>query len=165
MPSLRPSILLLAVLMLAAVAWSACGRKTAVRPPEAVAPATITTLTVANMIEGVRLSWRRPKSTADGGNLFDLAGFTIERSVGGGPFALLTSIDVADRDRLRQVRRFRYVDSDTQVGELYRYQVFASTLDGYVSMPSNSAEVVRSVPTITPTAAPTRAATTTPPPR
>jgi hypothetical protein len=163
MPSLRPPALLLAALILAAVTWSACGRKTAVRPPEAVAPATIESLTVVNAIEGVRLSWRRPKSTADGGNLFDLAGFTIERSISGGPYTLLTSIDVADRDRLRQARRFRYVDTDTQVGELYSYLVFAATLDGYISAPSNMAQVVRSVPTVTPTVAPTQAPTATPP--
>ncbi|MGH7787422.1 MAG: hypothetical protein ACRERC_11185 [Candidatus Binatia bacterium] len=68
------------------------------------------------------------------------------------------------RDRLRQARRCRYVDAaDTQVGELYSDLVFASTLDGYVSAPSNMAQVVRSVPTVTPTVAPTQAPTATPP--
>ena len=139
---------------------TACGRKTAVRPPEDVAPARITDLKASNASDGITLSWGRPHNVAGGGSLYDLGNFVVERSVSGGPFVFLTRIDVTDQTRLRQQRHFRYSDTDTTVGEAYGYRVLAATLDGYVSEPSNVADVVRAIPTITPTPAST--ATPTP---
>ncbi|MEO8605105.1 MAG: hypothetical protein ABI629_21235 [bacterium] len=132
----------------------ACGRKTPVRPPEAVAPATITGLTVANGVGGITLSWRRPTQSADGAMLFDLDEFVIERATPGGEFEFLANVPVVDRNKLRQQKRFRYTDAGVTIGEAYRYRVRAITTDGFTSLPSNVAYLHRAIPTVTPTPAP-----------
>ena len=152
MPRILPLLLLVLI---------ACGRKTPVRPPEFVAPAAVTELSASNTAAGVALSWERPKQTADGQRLLDLDAFAVERALPGLPFGFVTRIQIPDRDRLRQQKRFTYVDENTLLGEAYRYRVFAVTIDGYVSAPSNVVDVVRQIPTVTPTPAPTAAATPT----
>jgi len=139
----------------------ACGRKTPVQPPEAVAPAIIDGLSAANGVGGVNLSWKRPTETADGDFLFDLDAFIVERAVAGGPFVFLVRVPVVDRNKLRQQKRFRYVDPAVEIGESYRYRVLSITFDGYLSPPSHEAEIVRAVPTMTPTPATTATATPT----
>lgn len=143
------------------LALVACGRKTPVRPPELVAPAAITDLSAGNVAAGIALGWTRPRQTADGQRLSDLDAFAVERALPGLPFAFLTRLQIPDRDRLRQQKRFTFVDDSARLGEDYRYRVFALTVDGYVSAPSNVVDVVRQLPTVTPTAAPTAAATPT----
>lgn len=150
-------VLAIAVLLVA----TACGRKTPVRPPELVAPAAITDLGAGNVAAGIALGWSRPRQTADGQRLSDLDAFAVERALPGLPFAFLTRLQVPDRDRLRQQKRFTFVDDSALLGEDYRYRVFAITVDGYVSAPSNVVDIVRQLPTVTPTAAPTAAATPT----
>lgn len=146
----------LAVALVAgALLTPACGRKTPVRPPEFVAPAAITDLTATNAVGGVSLGWRRPRQTADGKPLFDLDAFVVERALPGLPFAFLTRVQVPDRDRLRQLKRFTFVDDGALIGESYRYRVMGVTEDGYLSAPSNVVEIVRVLPTVVPTAAPT----------
>jgi hypothetical protein len=151
-PVIPGATVLVATLVLVA---GACGRKTPVRPPEFVAPAAITDLTAANTPAGVALSWERPKQTADGQHLIDLDAFAVERALPGLPYGFLTRIQIPDRDRLRQQKRFTYVDETARVGEDYRYRVRALTVDGYVSAPSNAVAIVRQIPTVTPTAVPT----------
>ncbi|MBX3027623.1 hypothetical protein KF840_22215 [bacterium] len=146
----------------ALVVAGACGRKTPVRPPELVAPATISDLRAANATAGVALSWGRPKTTADGQRLNDLDAFALERALPGLPFGFLTRIQIPDRDRLRQQKTFTYVDEAALVGEVYRYRVRSVTVDGYVSAPSNVVDILRQVPTNTPPMAPTPPATATP---
>ncbi len=153
------SRLLLCGLALAAVL--SCGRKTPVRPPEFVAPAAITDLTAGNVVAGIALGWSRPHQTADGQRLFDLDAFAVERALPGLPFDFLTRIQIADRDRLRQQKRFTFVDDSVLLGEDYRYRVRSLTEDGYVSLPSNVVDIARAMPTITPTPAPTPIATPT----
>lgn len=148
--------------MACALALLACGRKTPVRPPEYVAPEAITDLVAANTTTGIALGWQRPKQTADGQRLFDLDAFAVERALPGLPFGFLSRIQIPDRDRLRQQKRFTYVDDSALLGEDYRYRVRSVTVDGYVSAPSNVVDIVRQIPTITPTAAPTVRATPTP---
>ena len=148
--------------LLLASALLACGRQTPVRPPEFVAPKAISDLSASNTMAGVALSWARPRQTADGQRLFDLDAFAVERALPGLPFGFLTRIQIPDRDRLRQQKRFTYVDETAELGEDYRYRVLGVTEDGYVSKPSNVVEIVRAIPTITPTAAPTAPATPTP---
>ena len=147
----RPRLAL--TLLAATLAMPACGRKTDVRPPEFVAPATIETLAARNVDTGVALIWRRPGRTADGGVLFDLDAFIVERALPGEPFAFLARVPVPDRDRLRQQKRFGYLDETPAMGEALRYRVLAITLDGYVSQPSNVIDIVRAAPLPTPTTA------------
>lgn len=136
----------LALLGLIILPFSACGRKTAVKPPELVIPQVISNLAARNVTGGIDLTWARPRRYADGTAMNDLAGFRIERGAGEAPFESLATLEVSDRDRFRQIRRFRYQDLSSKAEVSYRYRVFSFTLDGYVSQPSNLVEIVRIVP-------------------
>ena len=156
MRAVAVALALLAALA-AAAALPACGRKTPVRSPEAVAPETISDLRATNGGAGIGLGWGRPTESADGAFLFDLDAFVVERALAGGPFGFLTRVQVLDRNKLRQQRRFRYTDSAVEVGAAYRYRVISVTVDGFPSPPSNVVEIVRALPTptVAPTASPT----------
>jgi len=157
-----PSRALIGIAGLCLLLLPACGRKTPVRPGEFVAPAAITNLAASNVPTGVALSWARPRRSADGEHLSDLDGFVIERALPGLPFAFLTRVQVPDRDRLRQQKRFTFVDETALMGEAYRYRVLAATFDGFFSTPSNIVDIVRQAPAATPAAAATVAPTVAP---
>jgi predicted small lipoprotein YifL len=126
----------------------ACGRKAPLHPPEDVLPKAITDLSASNTTEGIQLSWSRPRTYADGSPMTDLGGFIVERAVAGDPraaFERVASLEVSDRDRFRQVKRFRHDDNATSVGTAYRYQVVSFTLDRYFSAPSNVVMVERTI--------------------
>jgi hypothetical protein len=131
----------------------ACGRKTIVKAPELVAPARIDNLTAVNAVEGIQLSWRRPERYADGSQMYDLGSFHVERGVGSEVFAPVHSVEVTDRERFQQERRFGWTDTDTVLGQTYRYRVVSETTDGYVSQPSNVAILERAQPSPTPSPA------------
>jgi hypothetical protein len=150
MPSLVAPRLSLVLLVLVALAVPSCGRKTPVRPPEAVAPETIENLNGFNVLEGIRLGWARPRESVDGTKLFDLGGFRIERAEGSGPFGVIGRVQVMDRTRIRQRRRFIYTDMMVNPGVSYRYRVVSYTVDGYTSDPSNVVAVTREVPPMPP---------------
>ena len=127
----------------------ACGRKTAVRPPELVAPKPIEDLKIEAKTTGLELRWSRPRTYVDGSNMDDLGGFLVLRAVQDGAsseetgeFSELATVVVEDRDRFRQAKRFRYTDEQITVGTRYRYQVRAFTLDGDYSTPSNIVEML-----------------------
>jgi hypothetical protein len=156
MRDLRPAaVRLLVALCAAGLVLAACGRKTAVRPPELVAPATIDTLTASNVAEGIRLAWRRPATYVDGTRMNDLGAFRIERSSGGSPFSRIATVAVTDQERFQREHRFRWLDSDTSVGQTFQYRVISSTTDEYVSAPSNIVTIERQIPTPAPTSAAT----------
>ena len=123
-----------------------CGRKTDVKPPQLVAPQAIRKLAATNEEKGIRISWERPNEYVDGSAMHDLAAFRIERSLAEGPFLPLKKVEVTDRDRFRQIRRFRLVDAGAKPNERYRYRVVSFTLDGHVSGPSNIVAIERIVP-------------------
>jgi hypothetical protein len=128
----------------------ACGRKTIVKAPELVAPERIDNLTAANAVEGIQLSWRRPERYADGSRMYDLGSFRVERGVGSEAFVAVHTVEVTDRERFQQERRFGWTDPDTVLGQTYRYRVVSETTDGYVSDPSNVAILARAQPSATP---------------
>jgi len=127
------------------VALAACGRKAPIRPPEDVVAQTISDLAASDSAAGVELAWSRPRRAVDGSELRDLGGFVIERASGDldAPYQRVATVDVTDRDRFRQVGRFRYLDRATTVGTEYRYRVVSFSLDRYFSAPSNVATVDR----------------------
>jgi hypothetical protein len=143
-PPAQQSRIALAVLALAALAH--CGRKTDVRPPELVAPEVVESVKAENVTEGINVSWRRPEKYVDGSRMTDLAGFRIERSRDGEPFAAWQEKTVDDRERFRKTRRFRILDTDVEMGREYRYRVRAFTLDDDVSADSKVAGIVRQAP-------------------
>jgi len=128
------------------VTASGCGRKTDVKPPQLVAPQAIKKLAATNEEKGIRVSWERPSEYVDGSAMHDLAAFRIERSLADGPFQQLRQVEVTDRDRFRQIRRFRLMDAGVEPNQHYRYRVVSFTLDGHVSAPSNIVEIERIVP-------------------
>lgn len=143
-PSTHPApILLLAALLLAA---GACGRKGATRPPEDVLPTSIADLEAVPTDKGVALSWARPRNYTGGDRMRDLGGFWVQRAdAAGAQFKTITTIEVTDRDRFQQAKKFRYTDSDVESERTYLYRVVSFTLDRYVSAPSNIV-VVHNVP-------------------
>lgn len=139
-----------------AVVGLTCGRKTLIRAPELAAPQRIENLSATNTATGIQLSWARPKTYADGTRMTDLGSFQIERISGDGGFVPVATVEVTDRDRLRQERRYRWLDTDTAVGETYGYRITSSTTDGYRSRQSNVVVLQRAIPTPGPTATPTQ---------
>jgi hypothetical protein len=145
----RRSLLARAVgLALVLAAVGGCGRKTDVKPPQLVAPQAIAELAAENEAAGIRLRWERPRAYVDGTSMNDLAGFRIERRRGAEEFAELVRIEVEDRYRFQQVRRFRYLDTKTEVGLAYEYRVYCFTLDGYESAASNLVQIARAIPPV-----------------
>ena len=109
-------------------------------------PKVIVDLKGANVVAGIQLSWSRPSSYANGTRMLDLAGFVVERAETAEPrpvFKRLTTVEVGDRDRFRQIKHMQYVDADTIVGAQYLYRVVSFTLDRYFSEPSNVVVVER----------------------
>src|SRR5262249_19986998 len=143
----RPSLWsLLSLLSLSSLLLTlACGRKTDVKPPELIAPDIVNSVTATNIRDGVRIGWARPRVYAAGTTMRDLAGFRVERSQGDGPWQPLATVPVVDRDKFRQARHFQHVDAGAQLGERYRYRVFAFTEDAHTSHASAIAEVVRAM--------------------
>jgi hypothetical protein len=148
MRKIAPLVLLLALGI--GVLYAGCGVKNRPKPPSEVRPQRIIDLEAVSVNNGIRLRWSRPEHYTGGARLRDLGKFEILRAASGGESRLLADIPVTDRQRFRQQRHFTYVDTDTQIGQRYRYQVISATTDGYESQPSNQAEAVRAVPTPTP---------------
>lgn len=125
---------------------SACGHKTAIRPPSLVAPEAIGDLALNLEDQGVTLKWSRPQRYADGSEMDDLGGFVVLRAQRDGaqvqPFTRRALIPVEDRDRFQQEKKFSYTDEPLTAGTLYRYRVLAVTLDGYLGSVSNTVELV-----------------------
>jgi hypothetical protein len=124
-----------------------CGRKTSPpRPPEDVLPRPIANLAATNLADGVQLSWGRPQLYADGERMTDLGGFVVERAIGDElQYQKIATLEVTDRDRFRQIKRFKHLDRDVTVGIAYRYRVVSFTLDRYFSPPSNAVTIERTL--------------------
>lgn len=110
-------------------------------------PKTIVGLAAQNNGEGILLSWKRPTDYVDGTRMLDLAGFRVERAAApDDTFEELSTLEVTDRDRFRQIHSFRYLDQRVTPGASYRYRVTSFTSDGGSSAPSDIVEVRREIP-------------------
>jgi hypothetical protein len=141
---------LFVVLLVTGSVALACGRKTVVKAPELVAPERIQSLSATNAPDGIRLTWARPVKYADGSRMYDLGSFRVERSTASGQFLPLATVEVTDRERLRQERHYGWVDADTVLGQTYQYRVISVTTDAYVSQPSNIVTLDRALPATAP---------------
>jgi hypothetical protein len=130
--------------------YAGCGVKNRPLPPSAVRPQRIVDLEAVSVANGIRIRWGRPERYTGGGRMRDLGKFEILRAIGGGAPQLIADIPVTDLQRFRRQQHFSYLDTDTEIGRRYRYQIISVTTDGYESLPSNQAEIVRAVPTPTP---------------
>jgi hypothetical protein len=125
---------------------SGCGRKAPPRPPEDVVPQRIADLAASNLAEGIQLSWRRPELYADGERMTDLGGFAVERAAADAlNYQKIAILEVTDRDRFRQIKRFKHLDTDVTPGVAYRYRVVSFTVDRYFSAPSNAVTIERTL--------------------
>lgn len=123
-----------------------CARKAAPRPPEDVLPRPLADLAASNLADGVQLSWGRPQLYMDGERMTDLGGFIVERATGEAfEYQRIAVLEVTDRDRFRQIKRFKHLDRDVTLGVAYRYRVVSFTLDRYFSPPSNAVTIERIV--------------------
>jgi predicted small lipoprotein YifL len=129
---------------------SGCGKKGALVPPEALAPAPIADLALAQKGGRFQVSWSAPNKQEGGAPLRDLAGFLLFRRMLLPPaeeceecpsaYARLARIDL---DYLQGIRRignlFLFDDPDLQKGKSYQYKVRSFTTDGAQSKDSNKA--------------------------
>jgi hypothetical protein len=142
----------LAALLLITVAT--CGRKTEPKPPELVAPSTVSEVALSSRPDGVAITWSRPNEYVDGSTMEDLGGFAIERSRNNEPFEELARVLVTDRGKFQKTKRFEYVDRAVADGTTYHYRIVAFTTDGYYSADSGAATVTWSLPGANPSPAP-----------
>ncbi len=122
-----------AALLLAAASLcfsaSACGFKTAPRPPADTAPVVESPLKVDVSKGTVDLSWKRSEHSADGLPLYDLEAFVVERSSNGEDYAIIGTIDVRDHDKVRKQAEFSFSDPSPPPGKNL-YRVRARNADG-----------------------------------
>jgi len=116
-----------------------CGRKTDVKPPQLVAPRTVSEVSLTTKPEGIEVGWSRPTEYADGTTMEDLSGFVVERSRNNEAFRELARVPVTDRGRFQKAKRFEYLDKALTEGTTYHYRVVAFTTDGYYGAPSGAA--------------------------
>ena len=135
-------------IVLTTLLLSGCGKKGPLMPPEALAPAAISDLRVAQKGELFQISWSRPAREAGGGALRDLAGFQLFRrevlpqaedcEACPDAYRLLKAVDP---EYLQEVRRvgdlYLYMDSDLRPGKTYQYKAVALKRDGSFSRASN----------------------------
>jgi hypothetical protein len=76
----------------------------------------------------------------------DLGGFMVERATGDAlSYQRIAELTVTDRDRFRQIKRFKHLDRDVTLGVAYRYRVVSFTVDRYFSAPSNAVTIERTL--------------------
>jgi hypothetical protein len=149
-----------ALAVLALLLAGACGHKGPVVAPELVRPEPPTDVAAAPTPEGVRLTWTRPTKYAGGQRMRDLGSFLVERADADAEppaFARVGTIELQDQTRLRQERRFAFVDYGVEPGRSYVYRVTARTLDGYTSAAAGPVRVRFTPPPVGPPAPPAAA--------
>jgi predicted small lipoprotein YifL len=141
---------LCSLLLAAALGLSGCGKKGPLVPPEALAPAPVYDLALAQKGGRFLVSWSAPSREEGGAQLHDLAGFLLFRRVVLPPAEDCEECPTAyrelahvDLDYLKGVRRignrFSYDDSDLTKGKTYQYKLRSFMSDGTQSKDSNKA--------------------------
>jgi predicted small lipoprotein YifL len=136
------------ILFLISLVLVACGKKGPLVPPEALVPAAITDLAVAQQGEYFQLSWSGPARLAGGGRLTDLAGFELFRrevlpaaedcEQCPSAYSLLRAVDLEYlRDAERLGSRFFVHDNGVATGKTYQYKIISREKDGTPSRGSN----------------------------
>lgn len=127
---------------------TACGKRGALIPPEALVPAPVSNLAAQQKGNFLQVSWTAPTKEEGGSRLKDLAGFILFRRLPlpagqdcdecPGAYRELARVDL---DFLGQARRdgnrFIYDDFDLKAGQVYQYKVRSRTSEGAESRDSN----------------------------
>jgi hypothetical protein len=136
------------LLFTALVLLAGCGRKGALVPPEALVPAPINDLAVAQKGGHFLLSWSVPAKQQGGARLRDLAGFLLYRRLllpaaedceeCQGAYSQLARVDLEYLQGARRSgNRMLLDDFDLKEGKSYRYKVRSFATDGAQSRDSN----------------------------
>jgi predicted small lipoprotein YifL len=137
---------LLATLVLLA----GCGKRGALVPPEALVPAPITDLSLAQRGTLLQVSWSAPTKEEGGAKLKDLAGFILLRHLvqpvgqdcdecpGAYTERARVGLDYL-KDVTRLGDRFLFDDYDLKLDQTYRYKVRSISAEGAESRDSNRA--------------------------
>jgi len=140
----------LLVTLIAMLSLAACGKKGALIPPEAMAPAPIGDLQTAQRGEAFYISWSAPTRDDAGRALPDLAGFMIYRREVLPPaedceecptaYHLIKSVDAEYlQDTYRSDSRFFFIGADLKDNTTYQFKAISVKKDGIESGPSNRA--------------------------
>jgi len=146
----RPRTAGITIVSLLVLILCGCGKKGALIPPEALVPAPITDLTLAQKGNHLQVSWSAPTKEQGGSRLKDLAGFLLFRRVllpanqdcdeCPGAYAERARINL---DYLREARQvgdlYLLDDFDLKPDVSYQYKIRSFTADGAQSRDSNRA--------------------------
>lgn len=138
-----------------------CGKKGPLIPPEALVPAPVATLKVAQKGAEVQVSWTAPGRQEKGGKLEDLSGFLLYRRNVLPPSqdceecpSAYKQLALVDLDLPEGVRRvgslWIYDDFDLRKGQTYQYKVRSFARGGAQSKDSNKVRVTAVTPPLPP---------------
>ncbi|WP_243372089.1 lipoprotein [Geotalea sp. SG265] len=125
-----------------------CGKKGPLVPPEALVPAAVNNLAVAQKGEYFQLSWSAPTKEMGGKRLADLAGFELFRRQVLPPgedceqcpsaYLLLKTVDLEYLQGVERVGNLLITnDNGVDTGRTYQYKVISRKKDGTPSPESN----------------------------
>lgn len=136
-------------LLTALLLLSACGKKGALLPPEALVPASVGNLNVMQSGQEFRITWSAPAKEQGGRPLKDLAGFQLLRRVvtpAGGEcpscpdsWRLLTGIDLdTPTSFTKSGDLFIYLDKEGSEIDRVQYRITALSKSGGTSRPADA---------------------------
>lgn len=148
------------LLILALLLCSACGKKGALMPPEALVPAAVTDLKVQQSGEAFRITWSAPGKEKGGRPLRDLAGFRLTKRIIPGDGTDCSACDeawkllaevAADKpgETAKSGATFIKFDRNIPVGQTSQFRLVALSKSGGFSSPATS-PLVKFYPPIPP---------------
>ncbi|BCG48795.1 Fibronectin type III domain protein [Citrifermentans bremense] len=140
---------------------SGCGKKGALVPPEALAPAPVTNLALAQKDGRFQVRWSAPSRQEAGASLKDLAGFLLFRRIVLPPnedceecptaYGEPVKIEIEYPKGARRSGNFWiYDDRDLTTGKLYQYKLRSFTAAGVQSKDSNRVRRTAAIPPLPP---------------
>lgn len=145
-------------LILALLTLSACGKKGALMPPEALVPAAVADLRVQQTGEAFRISWSAPGKEKGGRPLRDLSGFRLFKRIIAGDGTDCSTCDDAwkllaevERDNpgetIKSDATYINYDRKVLVGQTSQYRLLALSKSGGFSAPATS-PLIKALPPI-----------------
>lgn len=137
------------LLILALLLCSACGKKGALMPPEALVPAEVQNLRVQQAGEALRITWSAPAKEKGGRPLRDLAGFRLFKRIIAGDgsdcaacpesWQLLAAVDSDNPgETVKSGATFISYDRGIPVGQTSQFRLVALSKSGGFSAPATS---------------------------
>jgi predicted small lipoprotein YifL len=158
-PRFNTAAVVVSLLILSAL--TGCGKKGALIPPEALVPAPVSNLAVAQKSGFFQVSWSAPTKEQGGRRLTDLAGFILFRRVllpaeldcdeCPGAYAERARITLDYLGETRQVGNlYLFDDHDLKESVSYQYKVRSFSVEGAESRDSNRAHRTAVTPPLPP---------------